>query len=81
MVERRMLDSVKLVLIFNERHSCVAFPSLKGKPDLNIVYYSDNNSFHEWCEDYFATSGAELVFLTRVSCHMRFEQLELRTEF
>ncbi|MGH9979017.1 MAG: helix-turn-helix transcriptional regulator [Nitrososphaeraceae archaeon] len=54
MVERRMLDSVKLVLIFNERHSCVAFPSLKGRPDLNIVYYSDNVEFHEWCEDYFA---------------------------
>lgn len=53
MVERRMLDSVKLVMIFNERHSCVAFPSLKGRPDLNIVYYSDNNAFHEWCEDYF----------------------------
>jgi predicted transcriptional regulator len=54
MVERRMLDSVKLVLIFNERHSCVAFPSLKGRPDLNIIYYSDNLEFHEWCEDYFA---------------------------
>ena len=48
-----MLDSVKLVMIFNERHSCVAFPSLKGRPDLNIVYYSDSNAFHEWCEDYF----------------------------
>ena len=53
MVERRMLDTVKLVLIFNERQSCVAFPSLKGRPDLNMVYYSDRNEFHEWCEDYF----------------------------
>lgn len=54
MVERRMLDSVKLVLIFNERHSCIAFPSLKGRPDLNVVYYSESNEFHEWCEDYFS---------------------------
>ena len=54
MVERRMLDNVKLVLIFNEKHSCVAFPNLKGRPDLNIIYYSDNIEFHEWCEDYFA---------------------------
>lgn len=53
LVERRMLDTVKLVLIFNERQSCVAFPSLKGRPDLNIVYYGDKNEFHEWCEDYF----------------------------
>ena len=53
LVERRMLDTVKLVLIFNERQSCVAFPSLKGRPDLNSVYYGDNNDFHEWCEDYF----------------------------
>jgi hypothetical protein len=21
---------------------------------LNIIYYSDNIEFHEWCEDYFA---------------------------
>jgi predicted transcriptional regulator len=54
MVERRMLDSVKIVVIFNERHSCVTFPNLKGRPDLNIIFYSDSHTFHEWCEDYFA---------------------------
>jgi hypothetical protein len=54
MVERRMLDSVKIVVIFNKRHSCVAFPNLKGRPDLNIIFYSDSHTFHEWCEDYFA---------------------------
>lgn len=54
MVERRMLESVKIVVIFNERHSCLAFPNLKGRPDLNVIFYGDSSGFHEWCEDYFA---------------------------
>ncbi|HET6731043.1 MAG TPA: transcriptional regulator [Nitrososphaeraceae archaeon] len=54
MVERRMVESVRIVVIFNEKHSCVAFPNLKGRPDLNAMFYSDSPTFHEWCVDYFA---------------------------
>jgi hypothetical protein len=54
MVERRMVESVRIVVIFNEKHSCVAFPNLKGRPDLNAKFYMDSPTFHELCVDYFA---------------------------
>lgn len=53
LVERRMLDEVKIMTIFNEKQSCVLFPNLKGEPDLNIMLYSEDNEFHDWCEDFF----------------------------
>lgn len=53
MVERRMVDKVNIVTVFSEKESCICFPSLKGEPDLNIMFYSKDKSFHEWCEDFF----------------------------
>jgi predicted transcriptional regulator len=53
LVERRMLDEVKIMTIFNEKQACVLFPNLKGEPDLNIMFYSEDNEFHDWCEDFF----------------------------
>jgi len=52
-VERRMMDKTNIVTIFNEKESCISFPTLKGEPDLNIMFYSQDTSFHEWCEDFF----------------------------
>lgn len=52
-VERRMVDKVNVVTIFNEKESCISFPTLKGEPDLNIMFYSKDESFHGWCEDFF----------------------------
>ncbi len=54
LVERRLVDKVSIVTIFNEKESCVSFPTLKGEPDLNIMFYSKDESFHEWCEDFFS---------------------------
>jgi predicted transcriptional regulator len=54
MVERRLVDKVSTVVIFNEKESCISFPTLKGEPDLNIMFYSQDDSFHEWCEDFFS---------------------------
>jgi len=53
LVERRLVDKVNIVTVFNEKESCVSFPTLKGEPDLNIMFYSKDESFHEWCEDFF----------------------------
>jgi predicted transcriptional regulator len=52
-VERRMMDKTNIVTIFNEKESCISFPTLKGEPDLNIMFYSKDAAFHEWCEDFF----------------------------
>jgi predicted transcriptional regulator len=54
LVERRMVKSVSVMTIFNEKHSCVILPNLKGEPDLNVMFYGDSNHFHDWCEDFFA---------------------------
>jgi predicted transcriptional regulator len=54
LVERRMLDAVKVMTIFNEKNSCVLFPNLKGQPDLNVMFYGESHEFHEWCEDFFS---------------------------
>jgi len=53
LVERRMVESVNIMTIFNEKHSCVLFPNLKGEPDLNVMFYGDSHQFHDWCEDFF----------------------------
>ncbi len=54
MVERRLVDKVGIVTVFNEKESCISFLTLKGEPDLNIMFYSKDESFHEWCEDFFS---------------------------
>jgi predicted transcriptional regulator len=54
LVERRMVESVGVMTIFNERHSCVIFPNLKGEPDLNVMFYGNSHPFHDWCEDFFS---------------------------
>ena len=54
LVERRMVKSVGVMTIFNEKSSCVIFPNLKGEPDLNVMFYGNSHQFHEWCEDFFS---------------------------
>jgi hypothetical protein len=29
------------------------FPNLKGEPDLNVMFYSEDVEFHYWCEDFY----------------------------
>ncbi len=53
MVERRLVNKVITVAVFNEKESCISFPTLKGDPDLNVMFYSRDKSFHDWCEDFF----------------------------
>ena len=54
LVERRMLQDVRVMTIFNESKGCVIFPDLKGEPDLNTMFYGESKEFLEWCSDYFA---------------------------
>jgi hypothetical protein len=52
-VERTLLDDVKVTTIFNEKQACVLFPDLKGKPDLNVMFYGVHKEFRELCKDFF----------------------------
>ena len=50
---RKMINQVSVVLILNEKESCIIFPNLNGEPDMTEMLYSNNPQFHEWCMDYF----------------------------
>ena len=52
-IERRMVDSVQVAVILNELHAAVLFPTQKGETDMNMIFYSSDPVFHEWCLDYF----------------------------
>lgn len=53
MVERKMIDVVKVGVILNETTGLVMFPSTKGDTDMSNVLYSSDTLFHEWCQDFF----------------------------
>jgi predicted transcriptional regulator len=53
LVSRRMLETVKIMVILNESDACVLFPNLKGEPDLNTMFYSNDKEFHSWSNELF----------------------------
>jgi predicted transcriptional regulator len=58
LVERKMIDEVKVSVVLNEKKALVMFPSVKGETDMNGAFSSsidreNNRLFHEWCLDYF----------------------------
>jgi predicted transcriptional regulator len=52
-IERRMVESVQVAVILNEKHAAVLFPTQKGETDMNMMFFSSDIVFHEWCLDYF----------------------------
>lgn len=53
LIERRMVEIVQVAVILNEKHAAVLFPTQKGETDMNMIFYSSDRVFHEWCLDYF----------------------------
>lgn len=52
-IERRMLKSVQISVILNENSAGLMFPDSTGRPDLRSMFFSEDESFREWCLDYF----------------------------
>jgi len=52
-IERRMIKSVQVSVILNEKYAGLMFPDLTGKPDLRSMFFSQDDAFREWCLDYF----------------------------
>lgn len=52
-IERRMVDRVQVAVILNEKNASVMFPTQKGETDTNMMFFSADSIFHEWCLDYF----------------------------
>lgn len=53
LVERKMMENVNVVVVLNEKETCVVFPTLDGVADMREMFYSKDQLFHEWCLDYF----------------------------
>jgi predicted transcriptional regulator len=58
LVERKMIEEVKVSVVLNEKKALVMFPNIKGETDMNGAFsnsfHKENNKlFHEWCLDYF----------------------------
>ena len=58
LVERRMIEDVRVSVVLNEKKALVMFPSIKGETDMNgafsnSIHKENNKLFHEWCLDYF----------------------------
>ena len=51
--ERKMLKTVPVAIILNEKEAFIAFSDLDGDPDFSEIFYGDDPDFHEWCQDYF----------------------------
>lgn len=52
-IGRRMVDKVQVAVVLNEKKASVLFPSQKGETDMNMMFYSEDKLFHDWCLDYF----------------------------
>jgi predicted transcriptional regulator len=52
-IARRMVDRVQVAVVINEKKASVLFPVQKGETDMNLMFYSEDPSFHAWCLDYF----------------------------
>ena len=53
LVERKMKQDIKVVVVLNEKEACVLFPTIDGDADMREMFYSQDPLFHEWCLDYF----------------------------
>jgi predicted transcriptional regulator len=52
-IERKMKEDVRTVVILNEKHGLVMFPTVTGEPDMSEGFFGEDEAFHEWCLDYF----------------------------
>ncbi|HMK32875.1 MAG TPA: transcriptional regulator [Nitrosopumilaceae archaeon] len=52
-VKRRMLETVKVCTTITDKEACIFFPDLTGQTDLISSFFSKDEQFLEWCNDYF----------------------------
>jgi predicted transcriptional regulator len=56
-VERKMVNSLLIGVVLNDKQACVMFPRIqrndKIEIDMNSMFYGEDPDFHEWCLDYY----------------------------
>ncbi len=53
-IQRKMVDTLQIAMIMNEKQAIVMFSLLKGEIDINSAFVGDNSVFYEWSLDYFS---------------------------
>jgi predicted transcriptional regulator len=51
--QRRMLKTIRIGIIMNEKQALVMFSTARGEVDMGCCFCSNSEQFHEWCNDYF----------------------------
>lgn len=51
--QRKMVDSIDVVTVFNEKQGTVVFPDMHGRADVNYTFAGSDSEFLDWCNDYF----------------------------
>lgn len=51
--QRKMVESIDVVVVFNEKRGTVVFPDIHGKTDVNYAFSGADSEFLDWCNDYF----------------------------
>ena len=51
--QRKMVDSIDIVVVFNEKQGTLVFPDIHGKTDVNYTFAGNDSEFLDWCNDYF----------------------------
>jgi predicted transcriptional regulator len=52
-VQRRMVKTITVGVMMNEKQSILMFSTAKGDVDMGQSFSSRSEQFHEWCADYF----------------------------
>ena len=61
-LDRRMIKQISIVVLLNEKESCVIFPTKNDDIDMSEMFYSKDPDFHDWCFDYFNDCWASSSF-------------------
>ena len=51
--QRKMVDTIDVVVVFNEKQGTIVFPDLHGKTDVSYTFAGNDAPFLDWCNDYF----------------------------
>jgi predicted transcriptional regulator len=52
-VKRKMLKTIQVCVTVTDKESCVFFPDLKGQTDMLSGFFSNDDQFSDWCNDFF----------------------------
>ncbi|MBI3639043.1 MAG: transcriptional regulator [Thaumarchaeota archaeon] len=68
-VKRKMLKTIQVSVTVTDKESCVFFPDLKGQTDMLSGFFSNDDQFSEWCNDFFNYQWERADFFDESKLH------------